>query len=119
MATVYSHDGTFADTIARIKSSRLLSKARSIIAKLPFNDTDGGVSSGAHEITADDATANSAAIQTGLKNIESFQVTHLDAAGVVQLNAATTVTASGGVITVAHATLIVATDVLQWSAKGK
>lgn len=86
----------------------------------PFRDlSDAHVAKGAHTATSAEATADAAAIVTGLDSITTFQVQILRAGVDVKADAA--VTASGGTLTVADGAgtyAVTAGDVIHWVAWG-
>lgn len=121
MAEVYSHDGTFADTIARVRSQRQTAKAASLAKPLPFNDGDGAFAASKHTVTAGEDTAGTLDIDTGLKLVDSFRFSVYSAAGEKKNTDRYSYSVSGGVVTLADGGTdqLTATDVIHWEARGK
>lgn len=117
MATIYEQDA--ATTIAGIRTARGNAEAARMGAPLPYGSPDsaGAIQSDKHVVTSAEDTANSVAITTGLKSLNSWTIELFDTAGVAKAITGLTVTAAGGVLTIAG-TGFVATDVIHWTVRG-
>lgn len=121
MATVYSHEDTAANTIGRVRASR--SGLESSRAEKALPEGSNVVEKrGVYTVVAADVTAGHADIDTGLAQIDSFQVLVYNDSNVLLSRDEVVTDQGGGVIRVADGastTNLAADWTIQWSVRGR